>query len=225
MSDERHGLLASGKEIACKKCGTSFVPTGPRSTLCCSCRKVRDGRSNVPVTNEKKFCQRCQTWKFRYRDFYERIAGSGSYTSYCKDCKKQLAQLYSRTANKALQERNANGSGGTISPQLYAHLCREQGGLCKSCGDPEVVFDATTQLPRRLIFYVNSNGVRGLICFFCDLAAKGVRDCPQRAAKLSAFLMPAPAVSNGEVRIHVEPPEERPDDTMPPALDAPKGEQ
>ena len=76
-----------------------------------------------------------------------------------------------------------------ITPRQYAVLLETQGGGCAVCSVRENQFSQYGRRRRLEVDHDHITGhVRGILCHLCNMAVGYIKNCPERASLIAAYL-------------------------------------
>ena len=125
----------------------------------------------------KKTCTKCEVEK-ELTEFYKSKIGPQGRSSECKACTNARQKAnYDPAKNRAKNLRNRFG----MSLEEYDQMLEKQNGQCKICGT-----DTPGNKGRFVVDHNHATGgVRGLLCWSCNVGIGHLRDDP--SILLSAF--------------------------------------
>lgn len=199
---ERRAVLGIPESKLCERCGVEFHRAEIRqndehwlqrrfcSQACCSAWKA-DTRG---WDDETATCASCGERKPR-SEFHRSGTASGVST-YCRPC----FNARRRETQTAGDRRRANLKAlYGITPERYAELLHEQGGVCAICRQPETKVHAKTGLVMNLAVDHDRSCcdgkrscgrcIRGLLCSRCNHAIGLLDDDPDRMAAAAAYVI------------------------------------
>jgi hypothetical protein len=132
---------------------------------------IRDEAEGGTIT-----CPGCVTAK-PISDFYRRSDRQEYYRTPCKAClaagakrRKEAAKASDLEGWRQGRQHAARKTKYGISPEVYAAMLNEQGGVCAICRQPEMSIHHKTGTRASLFVDHNhtTNAVRGLVCSGCN---------------------------------------------------------
>lgn len=184
-----------GLQYRCKSCtkDADVVRSQARRDMHqsdCECRRCVAQANAANAAVGLKRCKKCGFTK-ALDDFY---VTNGYALSYCKTCSKASVAESIRNNPERTIELNRGYRRHHMTPREFHDRLEDQNELCASCGDP---IDATATRgvaidhDHKCCPGAASCGkcVRGLLCMSCNLALGMIKDDPNKALALAAYLM------------------------------------
>lgn len=143
----------------------------------CTCRVCAER-----IATRSKRCSKCQILK--PADNFSRSLGAiDGLQSWCKEC---LSELIKREGRWGSRKRKYN-----LDKQSFWDLFNSQGGQCAGCNNPVEESRMEVDHDHRCCPGDKTCGecVRGLLCHSCNVALAMIKDDPNRALALAAYLM------------------------------------
>ena len=144
----------------------------------------------------EKLCPKCETTK-ALDEYTIRKSGPrvGQPVSRCKECqtaafkeRKERDPTIYRRCEWPSKIKRAYG----ITPDDYYRMLAEQGGGCATCGSKspgDRHYRKSGKMEFFSIDHCHTTGkVRGLLCVACNTAIGLIKDSPETAASISAYL-------------------------------------
>jgi len=144
----------------------------------------------------QKFCPRCGETK-PLDTFTLRQSGprAGQAVAHCKTCRTEasvVANAQDESLYRRVQWPSKLRRKYGISVAEYFAMLEEQGGKCATCGASSPGDRHYKRRGKVEMFHVDhchaTGRVRGLLCHLCNRALGLIRDNPEVAEKMSAYL-------------------------------------
>jgi len=154
-----------------------------------------------------KICIKCKKLK-ALTEFYLIRSNKDKLQNYCKDCSNLIHKIHNATPeakkkrsilNKKLKNNSMYKAKEKASHykrkykmdlEQYNQMLKEQNGVCKICGKPEIHLNNWTGKVRPLsVDHCHATGkVRGLLCHTCNLGLGNFKDNSELLRKGAKYL-------------------------------------
>ena len=142
----------------------------------------------------KRRCTRCKVLK-RIEEFYLCVqwrTGKKVRKRYCRDCSRATVVEWSKNNSERLasNKRQANlRANYGLTPQEYAEMFAQQGGVCAICKKPETRRLRSGKLRNLTVDHNHTtNAVRKLLCAICNCMIGYAQEEPARLRAGAEYL-------------------------------------
>lgn len=179
-TERRAAAVEQRGERRCPVCDTVIPDTVTLKAVCCSreCgithqNRVRAQRRLEGIRAEGRTCERCEA---------PIPADRHGATKYCSIlCKRRAHSAVWRERSPGYMRQYLYG----LTPEQYAEMLEEQGGVCAICGTDE--WPGKGNRPH--VDHDHSTGrVRGILCSHCNHGLGKFRDDPERLRAAAEYL-------------------------------------
>ena len=141
-----------------------------------------------------KHCYMCNLW-LPFSSFYRTKSNPDGLTYRCIKCSAIYNKSRKKDPDRMRDQRLRREYG--ITQKQYERMLEDQGGVCKSCGQPEKRKYYGPKRERRgaegrpMLLHIDhdhkTGDVRGLLCHACNTALGQMEESPERIKKLLLY--------------------------------------